>query len=324
MNIEGEKMSLMQSNENRPDQDYITSGLEIQVNGGQTSFNIKDMISPRDDGARSIPTEEFNRLCELARKSSPQTVDFIFQDEYRTPCLEPREMPYDHTEEECWSENVHPIHRPVEILFESKGDKIHISYRTKTGPERNIPPDKLGKNQPDGISKLVIEFGEHIIYYSGNEKPQVIEIPLTGSLRDIPEEVKETYCAEAAVEENIRFILKNHAYNHDKFKIAGTEFEQEITYFSHPLDYMHSEHMRLTIMWIEPRQEWIAVLNDRDRSTGWYPSVLYKGPFSVDDYCADGIRRVNDIPDGVIDNKSIAKTSPEGLEKLAKDSRQVR
>ncbi len=139
------------------------------------------------------------------------------------------------------------------------------------------------------------------------------EIPMAGPLSEIPKEIKELYYDEKILPGITRECgFKRVSYS--RFKRFDSESAYVSACFAYPMKIAGLARKSFVLMWIGERKEWVAIVETRNMRDGFQHS--YAGPFSLDDYCAEGIRVSYRIEPNVLSPGELIKSSPSELEQI--------
>lgn len=143
------------------------------------------------------------------------------------------------------------------------------------------------------------------------------EIPLSGKLSEIPDKIKELYFDEKSLQR----IGPQCGYKQvywGNFLRADSEERYPAPHFNYPLKNVEAEgeliRTSLVMIWIAERQEWVTMISERH--LGKEIKNIYSGPYSLDDYCAEGIRESYRIKPNTLSSGELITTSHDELEKL--------
>lgn len=139
---------------------------------------------------------------------------------------------------------------------------------------------------------------------------QIIEIPINENLPLIPTYVSNLYFRPVSYPKNRTYFPENtHLYFEHKYRVTVRTFDLRAIKRGH--------HQLMQLLWILPRQEWVAIPSKKLDFDSAGSREVFDGPYKIDDYCADFLKRSYKIPLKKLPTQTVRITSPERLEEIA-------
>ena len=134
---------------------------------------------------------------------------------------------------------------------------------------------------------------------------------MSGELPSVPDHIRAFYDSPENVKMN---VSRFHGPN--QFVESGPP-RGTVTHGFDLAAKQDSDWQVMQLRWVEERGEWIAIAYKHESWGFDDEEEFYRGPFTLDDYCADRIKQVYNIPNERLDTSRITITSPPDLEKLS-------
>lgn len=138
-------------------------------------------------------------------------------------------------------------------------------------------------------------------------KERLMDIPDSGKLKGMPSGVNYIYENNS---KPVRFCIYSHIKDDKHTRLPVIQFGLAAR---NPETNDISE---IYLIWLEKRNEWIAVNHHMWNEAGGYIDECESGPYAADDYCRDMISIAYSVDKGKLGG-DISKMSPSELERIA-------